>query len=137
MWFSRTSSTSKPDPCAQSPLAPPACARDGAPALPDPISPSSWMLICSQGCGFERSGFGIGLLQGSQELVCYQPAPAAIPADRQRSVEAHGTAKATLSPVKPMVLPLHLWSQLPALLLGMSVYRNAAAELPAVPSIPL
>lgn len=52
---------------------------------------------------------------GSQQLVCYQPAPAEIPADSQHSMEAHGTAKATLSPVKPMALSLHPWSQLPAL----------------------
>lgn len=38
----------------------------------------------------------------------------------QQSMEAHSPAKATLSPVKPMVLSLHLWS----LLLGISVYRN-------------
>lgn len=107
------------------------CLRQGwTPALPAPIHPS-------QGCGFEHSGFGIGLLQGSQLLVCYQPAPAVIPADSQHSMAAHGTAKATLSPVKPVVLPLHLWWQLPAWLLGISVYRNVPAELPAVPSIPL
>lgn len=58
-----------------------------------------------------------------------------IPPDSKHSTEAHGLAKSTLSPVKPMVFSLNLSSQLLVLLLGISVYKDVPAELPAVPTI--
>lgn len=58
---------------------------------PSSASPYPSFLLAADflpGLWFWCSGFGTGLLHGSQQLVCYLPAPAEIPADSQHGMEA-------------------------------------------------